>query len=83
MSEIMNRDEVVALLREGTHTVTFTKQNGSKRVMRASLEPSVITEVYGSRTFSDNDYDQNQVRCIDVDKQEWRSFCLDSVIDFQ
>lgn len=77
----MNRDNVISMLKEGVHTVTFVKKDGTKRVMNATLKPDVIEEVsdYG---YSDMYYDKNQIRCIDTDKKEWRSFLLDSVISF-
>lgn len=80
---MMDRNNVISMLKEGTHEVTFIKKDGTKRVMKASLEPTILQEVSGTTTFSDYLYDNNQIRCVDVEKKSWRSFCLDSVIDFK
>jgi hypothetical protein len=42
----------------------------------------VITENGLQPTGSSVAYSENQVRCIDVDIMEWRSFNVDSVVSF-
>lgn len=59
--------------------VVFTKRNGDLRIMRATLKPEIVRDrILGSgRKVSDE-----IVPVIDLDKDEWRSFRLDSIVDF-
>lgn len=71
-------DLLTKWLREDTCTVTFTKVDGTPRVMTCTLQadklpPSPLTE----NVRKDN---ASVLRVYDLDKQEWRSFRLDNVI---
>lgn len=63
----------------GVVTVTFTKVNGEKRVMPCTLAPWLIppAPVKESSTPKKENLDVLRVFC--TDKQEWRSFRIDSV----
>ncbi len=70
-------------LRNGTCVVEFTKKNGDHRIMNCTLQSDFITQhnltpVGGGAAVYDN-----QVRCVDVDIMEWRSFNIDSVTSFK
>lgn len=79
------RDELIELLHSGIVEVTFIKVNGDKRVMPCTLNlvllPEVVTkplaegEVVKKRT---ENLDTLRVFC--TDKNEWRSFRIDSVL---
>jgi len=64
-------------LSQGVCTVTFTKVDGTVRVMPCTLKdellPAVVTE--STRKIS-----PDVMRVFLLDKQEWRSFRLDNVI---
>lgn len=79
----MNKQEYNQLLQNNICTVVFTKKNGEERVMKCTLKPEIIEEVnspkHTSRTVN---VPESQVRCIDIEKKEWRSFNIDSVISF-
>lgn len=62
--------------------VTFTKKDGSQRVMRCTLLPEVMNDNSLQPTGSGGVANENQVRCIDVDIMAWRSFTVDSVVSF-
>ena len=59
-------------------TITFTKVDGTERVMKCTLEadklpPVVIKEDAKPRKQSDS---TKALRVFDVEKQEWRSFTI-------
>ena len=66
-------------------TVTFTKVDGTERVMRCTLEadklpPVVIKEDQKPRKVSDS---TKALRVFDVEKQEWRSFTIKNIKKIQ
>lgn len=79
------RDAYVAQLQNGPCTVTFTKADGSTRVMNATLVRETI-ESLGLSPGDNNNYqpDKNDttIRVVDLDAKAWRSFRVDSVISF-
>lgn len=87
-SERLNNKEefrswVRGLLSEGIVTVTFTKKDGTERVMNCSTNGVHIPESKQPKvheTNTDNPIDFPKAKSVeshavfDVDKQEWRSF---------
>ena len=80
---IFNRDNIIELLRNNIATVTFIKVNGEERTMRCTLNafhiPNASSQngqliIEGKR--KDN---ANTVSVWDMDKNDWRSFRVDSV----
>lgn len=62
-------------------TVTFTKTDGTERVMKCTLEasklpPVVVKEDTKSRKVSDN---TKSLRVFDLEKNEWRSFSIKNI----
>lgn len=62
-------------------TITFTKVDGTERVMRCTLEadklpPVVVKEDAKPRKVSDS---TKALRVFDVEKQEWRSFTIKNI----
>ena len=81
------RDELLDALRNNVMTVTFTKSDGSERVMQCTLVPEFIPEemkpiskplVEGEKEKEPN---LESIRVFDVEKKAWRSFRLDSIIE--
>ena len=75
--EIMKEPEFAEYLRgvlsESTITVTFTKKDGTPRVMRCTRDLNLIPEdkqPKGTGTMTKGD----AVSVFDLDKEEWRSF---------
>jgi len=83
------RDYILAQLREGVATVTFTKVNGEQRVMPCTLVESFLPAKPVHETNTDNPIDFPKERKVNpnvisawcIDKQEWRSFRIDSVTE--
>jgi hypothetical protein len=75
---MQTKPELVEKLQNGVVTVTFDKVNGEERVMKATLlsEYLPVQEDSGvpSREVSDE-----VIPVWDVEKQDWRSFRVDSV----
>lgn len=80
----MNRDEMITQLRERECRVIFKKANGDERDMLCTLREDAIPD-WSSDTNTKSEskgYSQDAIRVIDVNKGEWRSFRVDSVISF-
>lgn len=73
------KSELVPFLKEGIVQVIFEKADGSERVMNCTLMESHLPTV-------DEDSPKRKVNdevlaVWDIDKGEWRSFRLDSVLE--
>ena len=88
----MTKDEIKSIQKEGIHTVVFTKVNGERREMPATLDPTLIISVPKvHQTNTDNPIDFPKTRKENdavvsvwcVDKAEWRSFRIDNLIEIK
>lgn len=79
---MMSRDDMIGNLSDGICRVEFTKvSDGTMRVMYCTLNGSLIP----ADKFPDNEtraQNESVIRCFDVEKQEFRSFRVDSVSTF-
>jgi hypothetical protein len=77
----LENQKVVLLekLRNGEVTVTFTKVDGTTRVMKCTLDPKLLPSKTGNSLVERKEND-NVIRVFSVDQQEWRSFRINSVI---
>ena len=58
-------------------TVTFTKKDGTQRVMKCTRNPSQIPEdQHPKNGTGDTD---TTIRVFDLDKNEWRSFIVENI----
>lgn len=73
-------DQIMNRLQSGVATVTFTKVDGSKRVMQCTLESSFLPEEYRNRGGVLTETVGNNISVWDVQANGWRSFRVDSVI---
>jgi len=72
------REWIQGLLREGPVSIKFTKTNGEERVMRCTLKEGVVP-LYEKKTDKVKKENLDVLSVWDLDKNEWRSFRLDSV----
>lgn len=79
--DITNRKAVVGYLSKNIVRLVFVKANGDKRIMFATLIPVHLPEKAVS--CKDNAHNTNTVRVWDIEADDWRSFCLDSVKSFE
>ena len=74
-----SRKEMISYLKVAPRTVTFTKSNGEERIMFCTLQKNRIPAV-------DENYNNlpgETVIAYDLENKAWRSFRVDSVINFQ
>jgi hypothetical protein len=72
MEEQMTVQELKELLKQKELLVTFTKKDGSERVMRCTLQEGVIPSVYGKSAPGP----EHLITVFDLDKQDWRNINL-------
>lgn len=77
-----DRDTLLNDLRDYVIEVTFTKVDGSNRVMRCTLKPDHLPPNYLKESSEEKNFHKQNPDVIaawDVQKGGWRSFRIDSV----
>ena len=69
-----NKEIIWNKLIEGTVQVTFTKKDGSERVMNCTLHEDYVPEIKGTKAIN-----PNVLAVYDIDAEGWRSFRWDSI----
>ena len=74
-------DIMKKILQKGKHTVNFTKKDGTSRDMVCTLDPKLIPD---DKKPSDDKKSTRKVSeeampVYDLEKEGWRSFCIESV----
>jgi hypothetical protein len=62
--------------------VTFTKRDGTERILKCTLDESKIPEDKRPKEKTNSISSEEAIRVFDIEKQEWRSFRWDSVKSF-
>jgi hypothetical protein len=70
---------MIRMLQNNVCNVTFTKRDGSVRVLRCTLQDQYLPEQYRGKGHLLSETDRNSLSVWDVDTGDWRSFILDSV----
>ena len=76
------KEWIVDLLSEGNPTtITFTKKDGTSRVMRCTRNAALIPSAHAPADAQDSTrkVSTTNVAAFDVDKQEWRSFLPENI----
>lgn len=81
MNNVISRDQALFDLHASVCKVTFTKVDGTERVMRATLKEESLPQREGTATTTTH-RSENLVTVWDVDKNDWRSFRLDKVTNW-
>jgi hypothetical protein len=76
----MDRNILLEALNNHECTVTFTKVNGETRVMPCTLKEDIVPKVEHKGTKKPN---ESVVSVWCTDKNEWRSFRVDNVVDLE
>lgn len=71
--------ELKKMLQAGPVEVTFTKKDGTERVMKCTINEELITVKPSANTNYTAKLNVNNVRVFDLDKSEWRSFNITSL----
>ncbi len=78
------RETIKNILRKGATTVTFTKKDGTVRVMQCTLNEAMIPSEHrpkdSRKTTKIND---TVLPVFDTENQGWRSFAIDAITDVQ
>jgi hypothetical protein len=79
----MTKTEITEMLRKQDATVTFTKKDGTQRVMRCTLRPEALPEMIteSTRTSTERRESDSTIAVWDLDLGAWRSFRLDSLVE--
>ena len=76
-----SKDELKNFLRQGVLEVLFKKvKTGEERLMKCTLKEELLPHVDLTENISSVKENTNIVRVFDIDKKEWRSFRLDTII---
>ena len=77
----MTKSDLIKTLSEGVAVVTFTKKDGTERVMKCTRSPSFIPTEFQPKTSDEAETLEasDNIRVFDVEKQGWRSFNYSSV----
>ena len=73
------RNELINMLKNAVVFVRFKKADGTIRDMRATL----LEDYISVKTASKSNGPEHLITVWDVDKDAWRSFKIDSVIEFK
>jgi len=77
---VMDKSNVIALMKEGVVTVEFTKVNGDYRKMEATLQPERMPEVVVEiEEKSPKKKSDTSLSVWDVNAEGWRSFRWDKL----
>ena len=77
------REILVEGLKRNVMKVVFIKINGDERVMNCTLHQSVLPEKYISEDIIKKKDNPDTISVWDIDKNGWRSFRLDSIVEFK
>jgi len=78
----MNREEMVEELKESLMQITFTKLDGTTRVMKCTLHKS-LTQFINEATKAKLPTNEEVLPVWDIENQAWRSFRVASVTDIK
>ena len=77
-------NQLKEILRKQTVTITFTKKDGTERVMRCTLDPAKLPVQENKETNTNRKVSTETMSVFDVEAQGWRSFTKTAVkcVDF-
>jgi hypothetical protein len=67
------------MLSTDTVTVTFTKKDGTDRIMNCTTNPDVVPKVEIKEGATPRKQSETTMRVFDTDIKEWRSFTTKSI----
>lgn len=75
----MEKNELLKKLASEVVSVTFTKKDGSERVMRCTKNLNLVPTEHQPKGESSIEVKEDNIRVFDVEKQGWRSFNYSSL----
>jgi len=80
---MLTRDGFRDVLTKSVASVTFTKKDGTNRVMRCTLKEELLPAVDSDPDKKTRKQNDESLSVWDLDKKAWRSFRVDSVTKFE
>ncbi len=77
------RTWMIGHMKMGPMTVTFTKKDGTERVMKCTLQPDLLPKQEVTEGKVARRENTDTLRVFDLEKQEWRSFTVKSIKQVQ
>lgn len=71
----MNISDLKNLLKTSEVTVSFVKRDGTTRIMKCTLKPDVVPQVFGSSAVPKN---EQHIIVFDTEKEAWRTLNLEN-----
>jgi len=78
----INKTELIELLVAGPVSVTFTKADGTDRVMKCTKWMDLIPEQNHPKKESTGDNTSDNITVFDLEKGGWRSFNITKVKEY-
>jgi WYL_2, Sm-like SH3 beta-barrel fold len=78
--QTISKTNMMNMLQSGIVNVKFTKVDGTERVMKCTLAEGIV-KPHVKTTDREKKVNDDIVSVWDVDKDAWRSFRLDSVLE--
>lgn len=78
--DILSKQDLINALKEHEITVKFTKTDGTERIMKCTLREDTVVP-YTKKTETEKVKNDNIVSVWDLDKNSWRSFKYDSILE--
>jgi len=75
----MTKQEIAEMLRNNVKVVSFTRADGTERVMKCTLMEKYLPEQVELEEYVARKQNDNVCSVWDIDKAAWRSFRVDSV----
>ena len=77
----LNKEILTTILKENVCDVTFTKKDGTERVMKSTLMEEYVKPLISNETTEKKERKENpnKVCVVDLEKNAWRSFNADTV----
>ena len=77
-----NKDTLKDLLKRKIVQITFKKKDGTERIMKCTLQEDLVP-IYEKKTERVKKQNDETLAVWDLEKDSFRSFKLDSVIDYR
>jgi hypothetical protein len=68
-----------SVLKQSPAKVTFTKKDGSNRVMQCTLDPTLLPQKTLTENTKPRKSNENTMSVYDLDAENWRSFIIKNV----
>ena len=78
----MDKESLKSILQKHIVKLNFTKADGSQRIMTCSLREDII-KPYDKKTEKTKKPNEKVLAVWDIDKEAFRSFKIESLIDYQ